>query len=65
MSRPAGSKARPKPHSSLSRRRAPRGRIASLLMLTAILGAIALGLALLIFILRDLWVFIVTMTQPG
>lgn len=37
----------------------------SLLMLAAILGVIVLGIALLVFILRDLWVFIVTMMQPG
>ncbi|HEX7693908.1 MAG TPA: hypothetical protein VF409_05430 [Sphingomonas sp.] len=40
-----------------------RSRILSLLMLTAIFGALALGAAMLIFILRDLWVFMVSMMQ--
>lgn len=45
-------------------RRDARSRIAALLMLAAILSVITAGVALLIFILRDLWVFIITITQP-
>lgn len=41
-----------------------RSRIAAWLMLAAIFGALALGAAMLIFILRDLWVFMATMMQP-
>lgn len=42
----------------------PRARLASLLMLGAFGGVLLLGVALLIFVLRDLWVFMATMMQP-
>jgi len=42
----------------------PRARLASLLMLGAFCGMFLLGIALLVFVLRDLWVFMATMMQP-
>jgi len=65
MTRPAEPRVRSKPHRRRSAGLDRRTRIVSLLMLAAILGVIVLGIALLVFILRDLWVFIVTMMQPG
>lgn len=42
----------------------PRTRLVSLLMLGAFCGMALFGIALLIFVLRDLWVFMATMMQP-
>lgn len=65
MTRPVEPRVRSKPPRRRSGGSDRRTRIVSLLMLAAILGVIVLGIALLVFILRDLWVFIVTMMQPG
>ena len=42
----------------------PQARLVSLLMLGAFCVMFLLGIALLIFVLRDLWVFMATMMQP-
>jgi hypothetical protein len=59
-----GSKAGAKAHMRRLPRTDPRARLASLLMLGVFCGMFLLGIALLIFVLRDLWVFIATMMQP-
>lgn len=64
MSRQVGLRPQPKAVRPRRGRANLRAHIVSLLMLTAILGVILLGVALLIFILRDLWVFIITIAQP-
>ena len=64
MTRRTESNVRPKPPRSLPRSADLRTHVISLLMLAAIFGAILLGVTLLVFVLRDLWVFMVAMMQP-
>lgn len=64
MMRRGGTRTSARRRSTAPARMDLRSRIVSLLMLAAIFGALALGAAMLIFILRDLWVFMVSMMQP-